>query len=60
MKQIATTLPNLPHDSVPVGTDEEDNVEIRRWSEPRTFALNQNHWEIAENLDILDLNVAQK
>lgn len=30
LKQIATTLPNLPHDSVPVGTDEEDNVEIRR------------------------------
>ncbi|KKJ72146.1 serine--tRNA ligase, partial [Enterococcus faecium MRSN 4777] len=61
LKQIATTLPNLPHDSVPVGTDEEDNVEIRRWSEPRTFAFEPKpHWEIAENLDILDFERGAK
>ena len=60
LKQIATTLPNLPHDSVPVGTD-EDNVEIRRWSEPRTFAFEPKpHWEIAENLDILDFERGAK
>ena len=61
LKQIATTLPNLPHDSVPVGSDEEDNVEIRRWSEPRTFAFEPKpHWEIAENLDILDFERGAK
>ena len=40
-----TTLPNLPDDSVPVGAGEED-VEVRRWSEPRTFAFEPKpHWE---------------
>ena len=46
---------------MPVGTDEEDNVEIRRWSEPRTFAFEPKpHWEIAENLDILDFERGAK
>ena len=32
-------LPNIPHDSVPVGTSEDDNLEMRRWGEPRTFTF---------------------
>lgn len=61
LQQIATTLPNLPHDSVPVGKDEEDNVEARRWSEPRQFAFEPKpHWEIAENLGILDFERGAK
>ncbi|MEA4830287.1 MAG: serine--tRNA ligase, partial [Enterococcus thailandicus] len=52
LTQIATTLPNLPNDSVPIGKDEDDNVEVRRWSNPRNFSFEPKpHWELAENLD---------
>lgn len=58
---IAVTLPNLPHESVPVGADENDNVEVRKWSTPRNFAFDPRpHWEIAENLDILDFERGAK
>ncbi|KFN89113.1 serine--tRNA ligase [Tetragenococcus muriaticus] len=61
LNTIATTLPNLPHDSVPIGEDEEDNVEVRKWNEPRSFDFEpKNHWEIAENLDILDFERGAK
>lgn len=61
LKEIATTLPNLPHESVPVGADEDDNVEVRRWSEPRNFSFEPKpHWEIAEALDILDFERGAK
>ncbi|EOH72177.1 serine--tRNA ligase [Enterococcus malodoratus] len=61
LTEIATTLPNLPHDSVPIGDDEEDNVEVRRWSEPQQFAFEPKpHWEVAENLDILDFERGAK
>ncbi|MFZ2584598.1 MAG: serine--tRNA ligase, partial [Enterococcus aquimarinus] len=55
LQAIATTLPNLAHDSVPVGKDEEDNIEVRRWGTPGEldFAA-KPHWEIAEDLGILD------
>ena len=61
LKGIATTLPNLPHDSVPVGKDEDDNVEVRRWSEPQTLDFEPKpHWEIAEHLGILDFERGAK
>ena len=61
LKEIATILPNLPHDSVPVGADEEDNIEVRRWHQPRTFDFTPKpHWEVAENLDILDFERGAK
>lgn len=61
LHQIATTLPNLPDDSVPVGKDEEDNVEVRRWNTPRNFSFEPKpHWEIAENLGILDFERGAK
>lgn len=61
LTEIATTLPNLPNDSVPVGADEEDNVEVRRWSEPRQFSFEPKpHWEVAENLGILDFERGAK
>jgi len=48
-------LPNLPHRSVPLGEDERQNVELRRWGEPRTFTFEPRpHWEIGEKLGILD------
>ncbi|TFJ77768.1 serine--tRNA ligase [Carnobacterium maltaromaticum] len=61
LSEIAATLPNLPHDSVPVGADEEENVELRRWSTPRTFGFEPKaHWDIAEELDILDFERGAK
>lgn len=61
LTEIATTLPNLPHASVPVGEDEDDNVEVRRWSSPRQFAFEPKpHWEVAEELDILDFERGAK
>ncbi|MCK1203964.1 serine--tRNA ligase [Streptococcus uberis] len=53
--EIITVLPNTPHDSVPVGADEDDNVEIRRWGTPREFDFEiKAHWDLGEALDILD------
>ncbi|MEW6570992.1 MAG: serine--tRNA ligase [Nitrospirota bacterium] len=54
-------LPNIPDDSVPVGKDETENVEVRRWGEPRNFDFEPlNHWDIAEMLDIIDFDRASK
>lgn len=61
LEYIEHRLPNIPHDSVPVGEDEEDNVEIRRWGEPSQFDFEPlNHWDIAEKLGILDFERAAK
>ncbi len=55
LQEILVTLPNLPHDSVPVGEDEEDNVEIRRWGQAPAFDFEPKaHWDLGENLGILD------
>ncbi|MFA9409574.1 MAG: serine--tRNA ligase, partial [Candidatus Dadabacteria bacterium] len=54
-------IPNLPNDLVPVGKNEEDNVEIRKWGEPRDFDFTpKDHVEIGKDLDILDLDRAAK
>lgn len=59
--KILLNLPNIPHESVPVGPDESANVEIRRWGEPRQFAFEPlAHWDIGPNLDILDFERAAK
>ncbi|MHB9781313.1 serine--tRNA ligase [Streptococcus sp. 10F2] len=55
LQDILVTLPNLPHDTVPVGEDEEDNVEIRRWGQAPTFDFEPKaHWDLGEDLGILD------
>src|SRR3990172_705655 len=54
-ERFMLTLPNLPHASATVGKSPEENKETRRWGEPRKFNfLPKNHWEIGEELDILD------
>jgi seryl-tRNA synthetase len=54
-------LPNMPHESVPVGTDEHANQLVRTWGEPRTFEFTpKSHWELGENLGILDFESARK
>ncbi|MFB5679206.1 serine--tRNA ligase [Paenibacillus terreus] len=59
--ELVLSIPNIPHKDVPVGTSEEDNVEIRRWSEPRSFSFEPKaHWDIAQNLGILDFEAGAK
>ncbi|AET58342.1 seryl-tRNA synthetase [Paenibacillus terrae HPL-003] len=59
--ELVMSIPNIPNESVPVGASEEDNVEIRRWSEPREFSFTPKaHWELAQELDILDFEAAAK
>jgi seryl-tRNA synthetase len=54
-------IPNLPHESVPVGTSEADNVEVRRWGQPREFDFEAKaHWDLGPELGILDLERAAK
>lgn len=58
---IAVRLPNIPHESVPIGEDEEENVEIRKWGEPRIFDFEPKaHYDLAEDLGILDFERAAK
>ena len=55
------TFPNFPDDSAPEGADESDNVEIRKWGEPKIFPFDPKaHHEIGEALDIIDLPRAAK
>jgi seryl-tRNA synthetase len=54
-------IPNLPHESVPVGRSSEENVEARRWGQPPAFAFQpQAHWDLGTALGILDLERAAK
>ncbi len=60
-KQLVLSIPNVPNESVPVGKDDTENVEIRRFGEPRKFDFDPKpHWEIGRNLDILDSERAAK
>lgn len=59
--ELTQAIPNLPHESVPVGASEDDNIELRKWSEPTKFDFEPKaHWEIAQNLGILDFEAAAK
>ncbi|HOU32523.1 MAG TPA: serine--tRNA ligase [Synergistaceae bacterium] len=55
MEELLSQIPNRPHVSVPRGADEESNVVVRSWGEPRSFDFEPKpHWELGEALDILD------
>ncbi|AEV66771.1 serine--tRNA ligase [Acetivibrio clariflavus] len=61
LNKLLLTIPNIPNSTVPDGDSDEDNVEIRRWGEPRKFDFEQKaHWEIGEKLGILDFSTASK
>ncbi len=61
LRQLLTGIPNLPHASVPAGKSADDNVEVRRWGTPPTFDFTAKpHWELGEQLGILDLERATK
>jgi len=60
-RELLLTLPNVPHASVPVGTSDAENVEVRRWGAPPPFDFTPKpHWEVGERADILDLAAATK
>ena len=61
LKKIVMAIPNLCHDSVPVGQDEADNIEIRTWGEKPSFSFAPKaHWEIGTEQDIIDFDTATK
>ncbi len=61
LKALLLNIPNIPHESVPVGAGEEDNPVVRTWGEPRTFGFTPlNHWDIGEKLGIVDFDRAAK
>ncbi len=61
LREVMLSIPNLPHESVPVGKDESQNVEVRRWGKPRDFNFEPRpHWEIGERLGIIDFERASK
>jgi seryl-tRNA synthetase len=61
LETLILSIPNIPHESVPVGDSEEDNVEVRKWGEIPTFSFEPKpHWEIADQLGILDFERAGK
>src|SRR5271170_4560246 len=61
LQQILVGVPNIPHESVPVGASADDNVEVRRWGQPRHFDFPPKaHWDLGPELKILDLERATK
>lgn len=61
MNLFLMSVPNFPNASVPVGKDDKDNVEMRRWGEPRQFDWEPKpHWDIGTDLKILDFDTAAK
>lgn len=61
LENLMLSIPNIPHESVPIGETEDDNVEVRKWGEIRDFEFEAKpHWEVAEQLQILDFERAGK
>ncbi len=60
-QKIMYEFPNIPSDKTPIGKDDSENVEIRRWGEPRAFDFEPKaHWDLGADLDILDPETAAK
>ncbi len=60
-RQMLAGIPNIPHESVPEGKSEADNVEVRRWGQPRQFDFEPKaHWDLGPELGILDFERAAK
>jgi seryl-tRNA synthetase len=61
LRSILTGIPNMPHESVPVGKNEHDNKVVKTWGEPPKFDFQPRpHWELGEELGVLDLERAAK
>ncbi|HZJ83074.1 MAG TPA: serine--tRNA ligase, partial [Clostridia bacterium] len=61
LEKFLFSIPNIPHPSVPVGQTDDDNAVVRKWGEPTDFNFEPKaHWDIGEDLDILDFSTAAK
>lgn len=61
LRTFMLKIPNIPNETVPVGKDDTENIEMRRWGEPRKFDFDfKPHWDIGTNLDILDFDRGAK
>ncbi|WP_223703597.1 serine--tRNA ligase [Sutcliffiella deserti] len=61
LEQLLLSIPNIPHESVPVGETEDDNIEVRKWGEVPAFEFEAKpHWDVAGDLGILDFERAGK
>ena len=61
LRDALLNIPNTPYKNVQEGADDSDNVELRKWGEPRTFDFDEKaHWDIGTDLDILDFERATK
>ena len=60
LRQMLAALPNLPVPDVPPGEDEHDNVEVRRWGEPRAISAPKDHVDLGEGLGLLDFEAAAR
>jgi seryl-tRNA synthetase len=61
LQEVLSGIPNLPSDKVPVGKTADDNVEVRRWGAPPQFDFDpKSHWDLGEQLGVLDLERAAK
>jgi seryl-tRNA synthetase len=60
MRELLATLPNIPHESVPIGTDESANVEIRRWARSRNSTLNRRTMSIWGRHSVFSTSSAQQ
>ncbi len=61
LEEMMLALPNLPSDTTPFGKSEDDNIEVRRWGEPRVFDFSpQAHWDLGPQLGIIDFERAVK
>lgn len=60
LKAILSALPNIPFPDVPVGADEHDNVEVRRWGEPFAIGNPKDHVDLGEGLGLLDFEAAAR
>jgi seryl-tRNA synthetase len=55
VREMLLTIPNIPHESVPAGADESDNVEVRRWGTPPAFDFEPvAHWDLGPDLGVID------
>lgn len=61
LRNALLNIPNTPYKDVQVGADDSDNVELRKWGEPRKFDFEEKaHWDVGQDLDILDFERAAK
>lgn len=61
LNAVALRIPNMPHGSVPIGTEPSANLEVRRWGTPPVFTFKpQPHWDLGESLGILDFERAAR